>query len=43
MNTKNFPKAGRAFIEPTVVNGKVYVACEDHIGVFFCANEHKIV
>jgi hypothetical protein len=27
--------SGRAFIEPTVINGKVYVASEDHISVFF--------
>jgi hypothetical protein len=26
---------GRAFVAPTVINGKVYVACEDHVGVFF--------
>ncbi len=32
----------RPFIEPTIVNGKVYVAAEDHIGVFFCANEIKV-
>jgi hypothetical protein len=26
---------GRAFVVPTVMNGKVYVACEDRIGVFY--------
>jgi hypothetical protein len=34
-NTLNFPKAGAAFVVPTVMNGKVYVACEDHVGVFY--------
>jgi len=33
---------GEAFIVPTIVNGKVYAACESHIGVFFCANEQKV-
>jgi hypothetical protein len=28
-------KSGRAFVVPTVMNGKVYVACEDHVGVFY--------
>ena len=32
----------RPFLTPTVINGKVYVSCEDHIGVFFCANETKV-
>ncbi len=26
---------GQAYIVPTIMNGKVYVACEDNIGVFF--------
>jgi hypothetical protein len=34
-NTLNFPKAGAAFVVPTVINGKVYVAYGDHIAVFF--------
>jgi len=25
---------GRAFIEPTVINGKVYVGCDDAVTVF---------
>ncbi len=33
---------GRAFIEPLVMNGKVYVASADHVGVFYCANETKV-
>jgi hypothetical protein len=34
---------GRALIVPTIVNGKVYAACEDHVGVFYCANETKVL
>jgi hypothetical protein len=33
---------GRAFVVPTIVNGKVYAACQDHVGVFYCANETKV-
>ena len=30
------------FIEPTIVNGKVYVASQSNVHVLYCANEHKI-
>jgi hypothetical protein len=31
----SWDNSSRPFIEPTIVNGKVYVACEDHLGVFY--------
>jgi hypothetical protein len=37
------PSIYNLFVEPTIINGKVYVACKDHIGVFFCANETKVL
>ncbi|MDP4198493.1 MAG: hypothetical protein Q8922_00855 [Bacteroidota bacterium] len=32
--SEGYPNAGMAFIEPTVINGKVYVGCDDRITVF---------
>lgn len=30
-------ESGRAFVSPTVIIGKVYVPCGDHVGVFYYA------